>query len=245
MIKSGYPIQIQSDNTVGVSGACSECDREYYCIRSVKNTSDNMYYRSMSDKEMREQTNMKLDKLREIADTCTQCELCEGRDKAVFARGNPNSSIMICGMCPGPDENKEGYPFVEYAAAGSVLNEILMRVFGNTDSVYITNLVKCFVQPGKPLQPAWMNACLPYLIVQIQIINPRIIIALGKDVCNYLLDNDMAMGQMRGKIYPYMGRHLLCTYHPSYLARAGGVKHKHFDIVVKDFIKSKEFVNDL
>ena len=178
--------------------------------------------------------------LQRSAATCTLCKLCKGRDKPVFARGIANTDILICGMCPGPDENKEGYPFVEYAAAGSILNEILTRAFNSVYAAYITNLVKCFVQPGVQLQPAWMNACLPYLIVQIQLINPKVIIALGKDVCNYLLNNDLAMGQMRGKIYPYMGRSLICTYHPSYLARGGGIKHRHFDKVVKDFMKSKE-----
>lgn len=163
------------------------------------------------------------------------CELWQRRNKAVFARGNPNTQIMICGMCPGPDENKEGYPFVEYAAAGKVLNSILMEVFGTLDAVYITNLVKCFVQPGKSLEQGWMDACVPYLITQIGLIDPRVIIALGKDVSNYLLNNTDNMGQLRGKSFSYMKRTLICTYHPSYLARGGGVNHKHYGRVINDF----------
>lgn len=178
---------------------------------------------------------MDLQELQEIAATCTNCELHKGRNKPVFARGNPQSNVMVCGMCPGPDENKEGYPFVEYAPAGSVLNSILIDVFGSTDVVYITNLVKCFVPPGNSLRPEWVDHCLGYLIAQIGIIKPKVIIGLGSDVCQSILATDEKIGQLRGKIFHNMGRDMICTYHPSYLARGGGVKHSHYGRVVEDF----------
>jgi uracil-DNA glycosylase family 4 len=174
--------------------------------------------------------------LQTVQDTAARCDLCElhtNRIKPVFARGNPKSDFMICGMCPGPDENVQGSPFV--GTAGQVLNELLMKTFGGTESVYITNLVKCFVKPGIPLQQSWMNTCLPYFVVQVSLIKPKVIVLLGKDVCNYFLGSDVEMGKLRGKTFKYLNTNVVCTYHPSYLARGGGIKHKHFNTVLKDF----------
>jgi DNA polymerase len=174
-----------------------------------------------------------LDKLQEEAAKCSFCELHAGRNNPAFARGNSQSNIIVCGMCPGPKENEQGIPFV--GDAGKILDTILLRVFGGTDSVYITNLVKCFVKPGISLQQHWMSRCLPYFIVQISLIKPKVILALGQDVCNYLLDNKEKIGQLRGKTFKYLNTNIVCSYHPSYLQRGGGVEHKHFNTVVKDF----------
>lgn len=184
---------------------------------------------------------MNLQELQNVAAFCTACELCKTRNKAVFARGNPQSPIFVCGMCPGPDENKEGYPFVEHAPAGSVLNAILMEAFGGTESVYITNLVKCFVPPGNPLKKEWVRYCLGYFVAQMGIIKPKVVIGLGGDVCSYLLNKEEKIGQLRGNVYPYMGAQMICTYHPSYLARGGGVKHQHYGRVVDDFKKALNY----
>lgn len=177
---------------------------------------------------------MDLQELAQRAAGCHQCELDRGRMNPVFARGNPNSKVMVCGMCPGPEENKQGVPFV--GTAGKILDEILVRIFGSPDEVYITNLVKCFVPPGTSLQSNWMDACLPYFVLQVRQIKPELIITLGGDVANYLLrpDKPMRVGEMRGNLYQFLGTNLVVTYHPSYLARGGGVKHRHFGAVLED-----------
>ena len=179
------------------------------------------------------------------AANCTLCDLHKGQIKPVFAKGSPASEIVICGMCPGPEENKVGIPFV--GAAGEILDAILFKAFGDDSSsldVYITNLVKCFVPPGTKLDPKWMGACLPYFLVQLKLIQPKVIIALGKDVCNFLLNNEDNMGSMRGNVYSYMGTKLISSYHPSYLVRAGGVKHRHFNVVVNDFKKALYYLGE-
>ena len=183
---------------------------------------------------------MKLIELENIAANCKLCELYKGQIKPVFAKGNEEADIIICGMCPGPDENKIGIPFV--GPAGKILDEIMFRAFTLKNKVYITNLIKCYVRPGIILQPEWMNICLPYFIVQLNIIKPKIIIALGKDISNFLLNKSDSMGSMRGNVYDYMGIKLLSTYHPSYLTRGGGIQHKHFDTVVKDFNKAVKYI---
>ena len=80
-----------------------------------------------------------------------------------------------------------------------------------------------------------MTTCLPYFIAQISMVKPKVIIALGKDVSNFLLGNELPMKDMRGKFFDYMGIKLISAYHPSYLVRSGGIKHKHYPIVVNDF----------
>ena len=171
-----------------------------------------------------------LNKIEQMAAGCTLCELCKGRNQPVFARGYTNADVIVCGMCPGPDENREGIPFV--GAAGKILDSILNQMMYRA---YITNLVKCYVQPGTSLDPKWMNTCLPYFVIQMHLIKPKVVIALGKDVSNFLLARDEKIGALRKNTYNYMGSKLICTYHPSYLARGGGEKHKDFQKVVGDF----------
>jgi len=182
-------------------------------------------------------------KIQEMAAKCSLCELHKGRIKPVFARGGSNSKVMIVGMCPGPDENKVGTPFI--GKAGEVLDAILSEAFGdykNDLDVYITNLVKCFVPPGTELKKEWMTTCLPYFVIQIGLVKPEVIIALGKDVSNFLLENSDPMKNMRGRIYTYNNKKLISTYHPSYLARGGGVKHRDFNKVVNDFRQVMEII---
>lgn len=180
---------------------------------------------------------MDLQELETVAAECQLCRLHVGQDKPVFARGNPEASLVICGMCPGFDENIVGMPFV--GRAGKVLDEILVRAFPEhvnpMDYVYVTNLVKCFVKPGIVLEEEWMGSCLPYFLVQLDLMKPKVIMGLGKDVCNYLLNVNTSIGKLRGKIYDYPHAKLVCSYHPSYLSRGGSVKHKDFSKVVDDF----------
>lgn len=177
---------------------------------------------------------MDLEYLQSAAAKCELCDLSKGRIEPVFAKGSPDSKIVVCGMCPGPNENEVGIPFV--GKAGEILDAILLEAFGKDSSsldVYVTNLVKCFVPPGTKLDTRWMNTCLPYFLVQIKLIQPKVIISLGKDISNFLLNNDKNMGSMRGNMYRYMGIHLMSTYHPAFLAR--GNQKRFFDIVVNDF----------
>lgn len=181
-----------------------------------------------------------LDDLENIAANCRECDLYKRQIKPVFARGNKEADVFICGMCPGDEENRTGIPFV--GAAGKILDELIFRSFSLKNKIYITNLVKCFVPAGTSLKQEWMDRCLPYLIVQLKFVNPKVIIALGKDVSNYLLNSDERMSDLRGHAYNYGKMKLISTYHPSYLARAGGVNHKHFNTVVNDFKKSLKFI---
>jgi uracil-DNA glycosylase family 4 len=183
---------------------------------------------------------MDLNELKIMASTCTLCDLYRGRDKAVFDKGNSNSNIMICGMVPADEENKVGLPFV--GRAGKLLDSIIEDAGLTLNDVYITNLVKCYLKAGLSLQRGWIDACLPYLIVQVGIIRPKVIITLGKDASTALLgiESKVSLGKIiKQKSYNYgEGIKVYPTYHPSYLLRGGGKNHKNYEDVVNIFAEA-------
>jgi len=187
---------------------------------------------------------MDLSTLQQAAANCTLCELCKGRNKPVFAKGNSSSKVIICGMVPADEENKLGLPFV--GRSGRLLDEILSELGWTLNDVYITNLVKCYLAAGLLLQKNWIDACLPYLIVQIGLIKPKVIITLGKDASATLLaiDPKTTMSKiMQEKVYDYSSEiKVIPTYHPSYLLRGGGVGNVRYREVVKDFLLAKELL---
>ena len=188
---------------------------------------------------------MDLQELQHSASICTQCDLHKGRIKPVFAKGNPKARIMICGMVPADEENNSGIPFV--GRAGKLLDQILSDIGLTLDDVYITNLVKCYLAAGKPLEQDWIEACLPYLMIQIETIRPRVILTLGKDSSINLLGiaADTTMGSIRGSIFDYVaGIEIVPTYHPSYVLRNGGRSGKLYKVIVRDFQLAKQMTVD-
>ena len=148
------------------------------------------------------------------------------REKMVFATGNPDAEIMLVGEAPGYNEEKEGEPFV--GPAGQKLNDILKAMGLRREDVYISNLVK--FRPSLPKQttnnrkpsPEEMTACLPLVIAEISVVQPKLIIALGGTTAEGLLGLEGTVGSMRGKWHELSGIPTRVTYHPSYLLQNGG-----------------------
>lgn len=148
------------------------------------------------------------------------------REKMVFATGNPDAEIMLVGEAPGYNEEKEGEPFV--GPAGQKLNDILKAMGLRREDVYISNLVK--FRPSLPKQttnnrkpsPEEMTACLPLVIAEISVVQPKLIIALGGTTAEGLLGLEGTVGSMRGKWHELSGIPTRVTYHPSYLLQSGG-----------------------
>jgi len=181
--------------------------------------------------------------VRSFAATCVACELHEGRINPVFDKGNSEAKIMICGMVPAHNENLAGLPFV--GRAGELLDTILNEVGLTYNDVYITNLVKCFVAAGRSLSTKWIESCRPFLYEQIRIIKPHVIITLGADASKELADTTMPISRMRGRIIYYSDNIILIpTFHPSYLLRGGGIKHKNYPDVIGDFKLAIEAKNE-
>jgi uracil-DNA glycosylase len=148
---------------------------------------------------------------------CTRCRLHKGRTKLVFGVGNVNADIMFVGEGPGADEDKQGEPFV--GRAGQLLNNMITAMGIRREDVYIANVVKCRPPDNRTPEKDECDTCSPFLLRQIEIIQPKMIVALGAVAAKNLLGLNDSMGNLRGKIYDFHGTKLVATYHPAYLLR--------------------------
>lgn len=157
-----------------------------------------------------------------VAD-CRACQLCEGRKNTVFGVGHIEAHWMIVGEAPGENEDQQGEPFV--GQAGKLLDNML-RALGlgrgegpAAQQVYIANTLKCRPPRNRNPEPAELARCEPYLDRQIALIQPRIILAMGRFAVQSLLRSSEPIGRLRGRVHEYQGVPLIVTYHPAYLLR--------------------------
>lgn len=160
---------------------------------------------------------------------CRACGLCETRQKTVFADGNPRARVMFVGEAPGADEDRSGTPFV--GVAGQLLSKIIAGGMGldRERDTYIANVLKCRPPGNRDPQPGEKQACTPYLERQIQLVDPVVVIPLGRHAAQHLLGVELPMGKLRGRVHrptagPCAGRVVVPTYHPSYLLRSPSMK---------------------
>jgi DNA polymerase len=161
--------------------------------------------------------------LREAVSGCTACKLCTGRKQTVFGVGNERAHWMIVGEAPGEQEDLKGEPFV--GKSGQLLDNML-RAVGLTrgeapadQQVYIANTVKCRPPGNRNPEPAELAQCEPFLIRQIALVQPRMILAMGRFAVQSLLRSTEPIGRLRGRVHQYQGVPLVVTYHPAYLLR--------------------------
>lgn len=158
--------------------------------------------------------------LDELHSLCSESDLLKTdlkRTNLVFGVGNPNADLMIIGEAPGFNEDKEGEPFV--GAAGQLLNKILLAIDFSREDVYIANILKHRPPDNRNPLAEERERSLPFLLRQIDLISPKIILCVGKVSATTLLDKDEALKRMRGKFYPFRGAELTVTYHPAALLR--------------------------
>lgn len=162
--------------------------------------------------------------LREAVVSCRACGLCESRQQTVFGVGHPRAHWLIVGEAPGEQEDRQGEPFV--GPSGQLLDNML-RALGLTRDeapperqVFITNTLKCRPPSNRNPNPAETAQCAPFLRRQIELLQPRIIVAMGRFAAQALLGNSEALGRLRGRVHQYEGVPLVVTYHPAYLLRA-------------------------
>ena len=172
-----------------------------------------------------------MEALRTRALSCTKCpNLVASRTQVVFGVGDIHSPLLFVGEAPGADEDAQGEPFV--GAAGQLLTRIIQTMGFSRDSVYIANILKC--RPDTPGQttgnrkptPAEMQTCLPYLLEQIDLIQPRVIVALGATAVEGLLGKTVGITRLRGQWQEFRGTPLMPTYHPAYLLRNQSLSEK-------------------
>ncbi len=157
---------------------------------------------------------------------CTACALHERRRQSVFGTGDQQADWMIIGEAPGEQEDLQGEPFV--GRAGVLLTNMLFSLGLSRDQVYIANVIKCRPPGNRNPEPAEIDACIAYLDRQVQLIQPTIILVVGKVAAQALLNTDTFIGQLRGRVYRYPRRDIpmVVTYHPAYLLRKPLEKRK-------------------
>jgi DNA polymerase len=155
--------------------------------------------------------------IREDIGECTRCRLHKGRTNLVFGVGNVNADLMFVGEGPGADEDAKGEPFV--GRAGQLLNNMISAMGIKREDVYIANVVKCRPPQNRTPEKDECDTCSPFLMRQIDIIKPKVIVALGAVAAKNLLAVNDSMANLRGRWYDFRNSKLLVTYHPAYLLR--------------------------
>ncbi len=152
------------------------------------------------------------------AANCTACGLHSERTNSVFSRGNPASPIVVVGEAPGEEEDRTGLPFV--GRAGKLLDLMLQAVGFPKDSVYICNTLKCRPPGNRNPLPNEIASCNTFLRGQLDAVQPKVLLAVGKFAAQTLLQSEEPIGRLRGQIHTYEGRPVVVTYHPAYLLRS-------------------------
>jgi uracil-DNA glycosylase family 4 len=159
-----------------------------------------------------------LSAVREEIGDCTRCKLHTlGRKQIVFGVGNPEADLMFVGEAPGADEDIQGVPFV--GRAGQLLTKIIEAIGLTREDVYIANVIKCRPPQNRNPEPDEVETCEPFLFQQIDVIKPKVIVALGTFAARTLLRSLDPISRLRGRVYEYRGAKLIPTFHPAYLLR--------------------------
>ena len=157
--------------------------------------------------------------------TCTLCPLHKTRTQGVFGVGNRAAQWMVIGEAPGADEDRQGEPFV--GRAGQLLNSMLKAIGLQREQVFIANILKSRPPNNRDPRPEEVQACIPYLFRQIELVNPQLILCVGRIAAQTLLETDTPIGKLRGQLHRIAGnRPMVVTYHPAYLLRSPGEKRK-------------------
>lgn len=170
-----------------------------------------------------------MDALRQTVSSCELCSLSQTRTQTVFGTGNPDADVLIIGEAPGAEEDKQGEPFV--GRAGQLLNGMLKAIGFTRNDVYIANILKCRPPQNRDPSPEEAEQCWPYLKRQIELVQPKVILALGRIAAQRLLKTNTSLGRLRGKQH-YLEDitvPVIVTYHPAYLLRAPQEKRKAWE----------------
>ena len=156
--------------------------------------------------------------LKQAVPACTACSLHKGRAQTVFGVGDENADWLLVGEAPGAEEDRLGEPFV--GQAGRLLDNMLAAIeLRRGDNVYIANVLKCRPPGNRNPEPDEVAKCTPFLLRQIALIRPKLIVAMGRFAAQTLLNTDATIASLRGRLHNYAGVPLVVTYHPAYLLR--------------------------
>lgn len=176
---------------------------------------------------------MTLEELGALASTCTRCRLAAGRTQVVFGVGSPSADVMFIGEGPGYHEDKQGEPFV--GAAGQLLTRLLGEVGLRREDVYIANVVKCRPPGNRDPLPDEIDSCRPYLVGQLELVRPRVVVTLGNFATRMILERQVSISRVRGQRFELDGRTVVPTFHPAAILRGGGEASAQMAAIRSDF----------
>ncbi len=162
---------------------------------------------------------------------CQRCQLAAGRTNIVFGVGNPQADLMFIGEGPGRDEDSQGEPFV--GRAGQLLTKMIQAMGLKREDVYIANIVKCRPPNNRNPEPDEMATCSPFLLRQIQVIQPKMMVCLGSIAVKSLLQTSMGITRLRGQFHEVAGIQVMPTFHPAYLLRNAEKKKEAWEDLQK------------
>jgi len=170
-----------------------------------------------------------LDALVPVIDACRKCQLGHSRLHSVPGEGDPHAGMVVVGEAPGATEDETGRPFV--GRAGQLLNDILKAISLKREDVFICNVLKCRPPENRDPEPLEVAACSPYLHRQLELLGPRVILAMGRPAAHALLGSNASLNELRGKVHRYRGIPTIVTYHPAALLRNPHWKRPTWDDV--------------
>ncbi len=172
-----------------------------------------------------------LEQIRSDLGECSRCKLSRDRTTLVFGVGSSDADLVFVGEAPGRDEDLQGVPFV--GRAGQLLTKIIGSIGLTRDEVYIANVIKCRPPNNRNPERDEVQTCEPFLFRQLDVIRPKVVVALGAFAVRTLLDSDQAISRLRGQVYDFRGAKLVPTYHPAFLLRSPDRKRDVWDDMKK------------
>ncbi|MGH2764396.1 MAG: uracil-DNA glycosylase [Actinomycetota bacterium] len=185
----------------------------------------------------------RLEELATEAAACTKCRLSAGRTQVVFADGNPHADLMFIGEGPGYHEDVQGLPFV--GAAGQLLNRLLGEIGMRREDVRITNVVLCRPPGNRDPLPDEIEACKPYLLEHVDLVDPKVVCTLGNFASRVILERPVAISKIRGQRQAWRGRLVIPTFHPAAVLRGGGDASRVMQQVREDFAALREALEEV
>ena len=185
---------------------------------------------------------MRLEELARVASVCTRCRLSAGRTQVVFADGSPDADLMFIGEGPGYHEDQQGIPFV--GAAGQLLNRLLGEIAMSREEVRITNTVLCRPPGNRDPLPDELESCRPYLMEQVRLVDPKVVVTLGNFATRVILERPVAISRVRGQRHPWNERVVIPTFHPAAVLRGGGDNSRIMGLVRQDFAEVRTALDE-
>jgi DNA polymerase len=184
-----------------------------------------------------------LDQAAAAAATCTKCRLAQTRTQVVYGVGDPDADLMFVGEGPGFHEDRQGEPFV--GAAGQLLTRMLGEIGLARADVMIANVIKCRPPGNRDPLPDEIDACTPWLVEQISLVQPRLLVTLGNFATRFVLQTQTGITRLRGQVFPWHGRKVIPTFHPAAVLRGGGEGSRQWEDFRGDFRLVRETLDEL